>query len=147
MCKAVLLWMLQLSRGLKRNAFYWATVRNLKTRGFFYATKSNLRCQHWSLQNIIRFFGGITYVIGQCMTFEASVIARVFMREYNFPQLCSKREACGHEAWECSYTEYTQKNGAVSKVNKKFISHLTRAQRSPSAAATVQVSHERLVTA
>jgi hypothetical protein len=38
------------------------------------------------------------------------------------------------------YTGYTQKNGAVSKVNKKFISHLTRAQRTP-AAATVQVSH------
>ena len=32
-------------------------------------------------------------------------------------------------------------NGAVSKVNKKFISHLTRPQRTPSAAATVQVSH------
>ena len=31
-------------------------------------------------------------------------------------------------------------NGAVSKVNKKFISHLTRAQLKPSAAATVQVS-------
>jgi len=31
--------------------------------------------------------------------------------------------------------------GAVSKVNKKFISHLTRAQRTPSTAATVQVSH------
>ena len=39
------------------------------------------------------------------------------------------------------YTGYTQKNGAVSKVNKKFISHLTRAQRTPSAAATLQVSH------
>jgi len=35
----------------------------------------------------------------------------------------------------------TQKNGAVSKVNKKFISHLTWAQCTPSAAATVQVSH------
>ena len=32
-------------------------------------------------------------------------------------------------------------NGAVSKVNKKFISHLTRAKLTPSAAATVQVSH------
>ena len=32
-------------------------------------------------------------------------------------------------------------NGAVSKVDKKFISHLTRAQRTPSAAATVQISH------
>jgi len=34
-----------------------------------------------------------------------------------------------------------QKNGAVSKVSKKFISHLKRAQRTPSAAATIQVSH------
>ena len=32
-------------------------------------------------------------------------------------------------------------NGAVSKVNKRFISHLTQAKRTPSAAATVQVSH------
>ena len=32
-------------------------------------------------------------------------------------------------------------NGAVSKVNKKFISHLTRAQRTLLVAATVQVSH------
>jgi hypothetical protein len=38
-------------------------------------------------------------------------------------------------------TGYTQKNGAVSKVNKKFVSHLTWAQPTPSAAATVQVSH------
>ena len=29
-------------------------------------------------------------------------------------------------------------NGAVSKVNKKFISHLKRAKRTPSAAATVK---------
>ena len=34
-----------------------------------------------------------------------------------------------------------QMNGAVSKVNKKSVSHLTRAKRTPSAAATVQVSH------
>jgi len=40
-----------------------------------------------------------------------------------------------------AYTGYTQKNGAVSKVNKKSISHLTRAQRTPSAASTTQVSH------
>ena len=32
-------------------------------------------------------------------------------------------------------------NGAVSKVNKKFIFHLTRAKHTPLAAATVQVSH------
>jgi len=40
----------------------------------------------------------------------------------------------------CIYTGYTEKNGTVSKVNKKFISHLTRAQHTPSAATTVQVS-------
>ena len=34
-----------------------------------------------------------------------------------------------------------QMNGAVSKVNKKFISHLTQAKYTPSAAETVQVSH------
>jgi hypothetical protein len=39
-----------------------------------------------------------------------------------------------------TYIGYTKKNGAVSKVNEKFISHLTRAQPTPSAAATVQVS-------
>ena len=32
------------------------------------------------------------------------------------------------------------KNGAVSKVIKKFFSHLTRAKRTPLAAVTVQVS-------
>ena len=42
---------------------------------------------------------------------------------------------------DIKYTGYTQKNGAVSKVNRKFISHLTRAQRTPSVAATAQVSH------
>jgi len=42
---------------------------------------------------------------------------------------------------ERQYAGYTQKNSAVSKVTKKFISHLTRAQRTPSTAATVQVSH------
>jgi hypothetical protein len=41
--------------------------------------------------------------------------------------------------FEFTYTGCLQKNGAVSKINKKFISHLTRAKRTPSAAATVQV--------
>jgi hypothetical protein len=36
---------------------------------------------------------------------------------------------------------YTQNNGAVSKVNKKYISQLKRAKLTPSAAANVQVSH------
>ena len=38
-------------------------------------------------------------------------------------------------------TGYARKNGAVSKVNKEFISYLKRAQRTSSTAATVQVSH------
>jgi hypothetical protein len=42
---------------------------------------------------------------------------------------------------KCLYTDYTQKNCAILEVNKKFISHLTWAQRTPSAVATVQVSH------
>jgi hypothetical protein len=41
------------------------------------------------------------------------------------------------------YTGHTQKNGAVSKVNKKFMSNITRAQHTLSAAATVHVSHAR----
>jgi hypothetical protein len=38
-----------------------------------------------------------------------------------------------------------KKNCAVSKVNKKFVSRLTRAYRTPSAASTVQVSHVRVL--
>jgi hypothetical protein len=46
-----------------------------------------------------------------------------------------------YESLNWAYTVCSQKNGAVSKVNKKFISHLTWAQRTPAAAATAQVSH------
>jgi hypothetical protein len=50
-------------------------------------------------------------------------------------------ETVSNKYWQMlSYTGYTQKNGAISKVNKKFISHLARAQRTPSAATAVQVS-------
>jgi hypothetical protein len=38
------------------------------------------------------------------------------------------------------YTGCTQKNGAILKVNNKFISYLARAQRALPAAAAVQVS-------
>ena len=44
-------------------------------------------------------------------------------------------------AFISNYTGCLQMNGAVSEVNKKFISHFTRAKRTPLAAATVQVSH------
>ena len=41
----------------------------------------------------------------------------------------------------CIYTVCLQMNGAGSKVNKIFISRLTRAKRTPPAVASVQVSH------
>ena len=47
----------------------------------------------------------------------------------------------GEEMGKIFSTGCLQKNGAVSKINKKFISHFTRAKHTPSAAATVQVSH------
>ena len=63
-------------------------------------------------------------------------------REYRSWAFCDKlRDDIWIMLVLCVYTGCTQKNGAVWKVNKKFISHLTRAQRTPSAAATVQVSH------
>ena len=49
-----------------------------------------------------------------------------------------KSEVCTNVA---KYIGCTQKNGAVSKGKKEFISHFTRAQPTPSATATVQVSH------
>jgi hypothetical protein len=49
--------------------------------------------------------------------------------------------ALATHSFHLPYAGCTQKNGAVSKVNKKFISHITRAQRTPSEAATVQISH------
>ena len=52
-------------------------------------------------------------------------------------ELCKQNQ---QDALFFIYTEYTEKNFAFSKVNEKFISHLTRAQRTPSAAASVQVS-------
>jgi hypothetical protein len=39
------------------------------------------------------------------------------------------------------HTEHIQKNGAVSKVIKQFISHISQAQHTLSAAGTVPVSH------
>jgi hypothetical protein len=38
-------------------------------------------------------------------------------------------------------TGHTRKNGAISKVVKKIISHPTRAKRTLPAAGTMQVSH------
>jgi hypothetical protein len=44
-----------------------------------------------------------------------------------------------------TYTGCLQKNDAVSKINKKFISHLTLPKRIPSAAATVQVFNALII--
>jgi hypothetical protein len=51
----------------------------------------------------------------------------------------AEQEECAVRRNTYDYTGCLQKNGAVSKINKKFISHLTRAKRTPSAAVTVQV--------
>jgi hypothetical protein len=40
-----------------------------------------------------------------------------------------------------NYAVCLKKNCAISNVNKKFVSHLTRTQRTPSAATTVKVSY------
>ena len=45
-----------------------------------------------------------------------------------------------HDVFRCCKYSVFKMNGAVSKVNKKFISHLTRAQRTPSTAATTSSS-------
>ena len=75
------------------------------------------------------------------LVFPALLIILVFFFQYVFQWvLCVFACFCG-ALNKSHYTGYTQKNGAVSKVNRKFISHLTRARRTPSAAATVQVSH------
>jgi hypothetical protein len=42
------------------------------------------------------------------------------------------------------YTRYSQKNGAVLKVNNKFISYIIQVKHTPLAEATVQVSHALL---
>jgi hypothetical protein len=44
-----------------------------------------------------------------------------------------------------SYTGCLQNNGTVLKINKKFISHLTRAKRTPLAAATVQIFYALII--
>jgi hypothetical protein len=46
----------------------------------------------------------------------------------------------------CLYTGCLQKNDAVSKINKKFISHLTRAKHTLSAAATVKVFYALIIS-
>ena len=59
---------------------------------------------------------------------------------------CVAKPECVETLWNIvrrteNSTVRLQMNGAVSKVNNKFISHLTRAKRTPLAAATIQVSH------
>jgi hypothetical protein len=46
----------------------------------------------------------------------------------------------------CINTGCLQKNGAVPKIKKKFISQITRAKRTPSAAATAQVFYALIIS-
>ena len=59
----------------------------------------------------------------------------------NRTQKQRKKQTNKAEVQEEKNTGCLQMNGAVSKVNNKFISHLTGAKRTQLAAATVQVSH------
>jgi hypothetical protein len=43
-------------------------------------------------------------------------------------------------------TRYTQKNGAVSKINKKCISHLTQAKHTPSAASKFLMRYQQFAS-
>jgi hypothetical protein len=56
---------------------------------------------------------------------------RRYAANFAFPEACIT----------CVYIGYSQKNGAILKVNKKSIYHLTRVKRTPPAAVTTQVSH------
>ena len=58
-----------------------------------------------------------------------------------FREFRERKEAGWKWIYIYIYTGCLQINGAVSKVNKKFISHLTRAKRTPLAAANVPVSY------
>ena len=69
-----------------------------------------------------------------------------FAKRYETTELCQLPciVTCTVLKTNILITVCLQKNGAVSKVNKKFISHLTQSKHTPLAAATVQVSHTLL---
>ena len=73
------------------------------------------------------------------MSFVTKEFKHLGRRTKSLKQTHYHRQLCDTTALQ--NTGCLQKNGAVSKINKKFISHLTRAKRTPSAAATVLVSH------
>jgi hypothetical protein len=77
---------------------------------------------------------------GTAKNFIISVILKLY-RQIPRGNLKRFQDRCVPNFQIITHKLFHQKNGAVSKVNKKFISHFTRAQRTPSAAATVQVSH------
>jgi hypothetical protein len=72
----------------------------------------------------------VTVSLCQCVTNKRSVTQNCQ------PHASSSRVVFTSKS-ASAYTQHTQNNGAMSKVNKIFISHLTRTQRTPSAAATV----------
>ena len=103
--------------------------------------------QHLSLH--MQDFGAYRLALSSCKQVQKASTPSIaccvteFLENYEYqvhtlaPYINQQHRHCEH----ILCTGYTQKNGEVSKVNKKFISRLTRAQRTPSAAAAVQVSH------
>ena len=103
------------------------------------ATWLPVRAKHWSIQ---------IHVGSGCHASGLFTFPLQYIILHDFLQVSLRERVC---VCVCArvyiyiyiyiYTVRSQKNGAVSKVNKKFISHLTRAKRTPSAALTVPVSH------
>ena len=97
-------------------------------------------CRRNSRQNSQVFGLGLASEISRIMRTNVDRSTDMFPVAHAHARTHTHTSQCISISIMCN-TGYTQKNDAVSKVNKKCISHLTRAQRIPSVAATVQVSH------
>jgi protein involved in ribonucleotide reduction len=80
---------------------------------------------------------GLAGVLGNLL--QCSIDTAVSLhRKRAMKPLYDENSGILHSEWN---TGHTQKNGAVPKVIKQFISHPTRTQHTLPAAGTVQVSH------
>jgi ribosomal protein L31 len=99
-----------------------------------------------SCQSEIKYLCGLKYSYDIYFTIKAfRNLSPLFKKTFLFSLYYRKPQIEVRVIWSqhpiFANTGYTQTNGTVSKVNKKFTSHLSLAEPTPSAAATVQVSH------
>ena len=102
------------------------TLYNSKTTGFVNGTYIRVVCTYR------RLIASVIKLLRRMCRLKGQEVRGPWVKQYN----TKVNNFCSLPNTGC-----LQKNGAVSKINKKFISHLTRAKRTPSAAAAVQVSH------